>query len=212
METLVINYWELNSVTGTAKRILNKYDKRIDDYEGIRKKLSSIDSGGRNNLNQANYFLQKKSQKIQEKRDSLNQFIISVNNFAEEAKETDRRVARRIKDDFKTFKKANNLETTFFGYLQVGLEDLAKFWMGEKVVSVLERGGRNLKYQIKDWYHEQGGKYIIEMAADVVAVVVAVGALAAAIASGGVLAIFFAGFTLYNSGLVLQLTVCGLVV
>lgn len=200
MNTLTINYRELSSVTSAAKKISRSLENRISDYEGIATKINSIPSGSTNNLSQANYYLRKKTEKLQNKKDSVDKFVITVDRLADTAESTDKRVANRIKSSSKSFRKANDLEVTFIGFLQIGLEDLAKSWLGNDFVNALTRTARNLKYQIKDWYHEDGGKYVVETLISAAVAVASVAALAAAITSGaGAIALFFAGFQVFNS-------------
>ncbi|HHW47059.1 MAG TPA: hypothetical protein GXX14_00365 [Clostridiaceae bacterium] len=203
MTTLIVNYNELNNLTGTAKSLSKKLASRIDDYSNIRKKLDSI-SGG-NNINQANYFIQKKNEKLQEKKDNIDAFIKRVSDFREEAKETDKRVARRISSDTYTFRKVNNISVSFFSCMALGLEEMARFWFGRDAVNIAKTMGRNIKYAIKDWYHDRGGKYYVNIAKDLALLGLAVAAIfvfpASSVKLLPILAHYFFGiFSIVDSG------------
>lgn len=197
--TLIVNFNQLNDVTGTARSLSKKLSKRIDDYSGIKRNLSGV-STSRNNLSQSNYYIEKKIQKLQEKAEKIDIFSRAVSDFSDDAKDADKRVARRIKDDTKSFKKANDISISVFAYIGVSLEDLAKAWFGRDLVNMFNSAVRSIKYEIKDWYHDEGGKYYVAIAADLAAIAVAVAGIVALVATGaGVAALFFAGFGLYNS-------------
>lgn len=199
MSTLTINFNQLNDVTGTARSLSKKLSKRADDYSGIKRNISGI-STSRNNLYQSNYYIEKKIQKLQEKAEKIDNFSRAISDFRDDVKETDKRVARRIKDDTKSFKKANDINVSVFAYIGVGLEDLAKAWFGREIVNIFNSAVRSIKYEIKDWYHDRGGKYYVAIAKDFVAIALSVVAIVGLVASGaGVAALFFAGFSAYNS-------------
>lgn len=197
--TLTINFNQLNDVTGTARSLSKKLSKRADDYSGIKRNISGI-STSRNNLYQSNYYIEKKIQKLQEKAEKIDNFSRTLSDFRDDVKETDKRVARRIKDDTKSFKKANDINVSVFAYIGVGLEDLAKAWFGRDFVNMFKSAVRSIKYEIKDWYHDEGGKYYVAIAKDFVSIALSVAAIVGMVASGaGVAALFFAGFAAFNS-------------
>lgn len=199
MSALIINYRQLNNLTSTARSLSRKLSSRMDDYSGIRKGMSGIYSS-RNNISQANYFIQKKNDRLQEKKDKIDTFIIKVSDFKREAFEADRRVARRISSDTKSFKKVNNISISFFSAIGLVIENKARSWFGRDTVNAIKSSYRNIKYVIKDWYHDKGGKYIVNIVVDTAKVVLAVAAFVALVASGaGFAALFFAGFSIYNA-------------
>lgn len=196
---LIVNYNQLNDVTGTARSLSKKISKRIDDYSGIKRNISGI-STNRNNLSQSNYYIEKKIQKLREKVERIDNFSRAVSDFRDDVKEADKRVARRIKDDTNLFKKVNDIHISVFAYIGVGLEDLAKAWFGRDFVNMFNSAVRSIKYDIKDWYHDEGGKYYVGIVKDAAALALAILGMVSAIASGaGVFALFFAGFSLYKS-------------
>mgnify|MGYP004505903647 CR=1 FL=1 len=197
--TLIVNYGKIRDVTRTAQSLSNKISRRIDDYSGIKKNIAGVGTT-RNNLSQSNYFIEKKIQKLRDKSEQIGYFKAAIADFGEEAKEADKRVARRITDDTKTFKQANSIRISVFAYIGVGLEDLAKGWFGRDIVNLIEAAGRRAKYDIKDWYHDKGGKYTVNIVKDAVKVAVAIAAFAALIGTGaGLAAFFFAGFSIYSA-------------
>lgn len=198
--TLTINFNQLNDVTGTARSLSKKLSKRADDYSGIKRNISGI-STSRNNLYQSNYYIEKKIQKLQDKADKIDNFSRAISDFRDDVKQTDKRVARRIKDDTKSFKKANDINVSVFSYIGVGLEDLAKAWFGRDFVNMFKSAVRSIKYEIKDWYHDRGGKYYVHLAGDIVCAAIAVAAIAGmlVVSGGSAAAFFFAGFAAYKA-------------
>jgi len=196
MSTLIVNYYELSSLTSTAQSLSKKISTRINDYDSIRNKIR--DMSGSSNLSQANYFIQKKNQKLQEKKDKIDSFIARVKDFKAEAAETDKRVARRIESDTRTFKKVNNISITVFNYIGIGFEAAVKSWFGRDTVNTLSRFGRNIKYVIKDFYHDMGGKYVVNVIKDFALLAISVAAVII-FPPAGIVAGIFAGFAIYNA-------------
>ena len=54
MGEMIINYSKLNGLSNTAKKAADRYNKRINQLEGFRKKLDELDTLNTGNLNQAN--------------------------------------------------------------------------------------------------------------------------------------------------------------
>jgi len=196
MSTLIVNYSELSSLTSTAQSLSRKISSRIKDYDDIKNKISGM--SGSSNLSQANYFIQKKNEKLQEKKDKIDSFITRVKDFKAEAAETDKRVARRIIADTRTFKKVNNINITFFNFVGIGFEATVKSWFGRDTVNTLSRFGRNIKYVIKDFYHDKGGKYVVNVIKDFAILAISVAAIVI-FPPAGVVAGIFAGFAIYNA-------------
>ena len=196
MSILIVNYNELSSLTSTAQSLSRKIGSRIDDYDGIISKIRNM--SGSSNLTQANYFIQKKNEKLQEKKDKIDSFITRVKDFKTEAAETDRRVALRIESDTRTFKKVNNISITVFNYIGIGFEAAVKSWLGRDTVNTISRLGRNAKYVIKDFYHDKGGKYVVNIVKDFALLAISVAAVII-FPPSGIIAAVFAGFGIYNA-------------
>lgn len=197
MSTLIVDYNQYDSLVSTAKSMSKKISSRISDYSNIKSKMGNI-STSRSNISQANYFIQKKNDMLQEKKDKIDAFEVKVTNFNTEAKSADKRVANRINSDIAALKKSKEISVSVFTYIEVGLEDLAKSWFGRDTLNSIKEFARNAKYTIKDWYHDAGGKYILNIALDVVLLALAV-AVMVVFPPATILAAVFAGFAVYNS-------------
>ena len=197
---LVVNYNQLNEVTGCAKSLSNSLSTRINDYEGISSKLNGI-STRRSNIDNANYFIRKKREQLQEKKDKVDAFRDRVSGFKTFAEDADKRVRDYIKLETKTFKKANKISPVqaVMGWLGVGVETFFKTILGADAVNWIKEKCRNIKYNFKDWYHDQGGKYILGLVVDVVLVGLAIAAVII-FPPAGILGAVAAGFTIYKAG------------
>ena len=176
MSMMVIKYNELDGLTRVANRLTSKLDERMSDLNRLKGNINDIDSGGRRNLEEANYFITKKNQKYQKKRDKLDDFKNRVISFKSEVESTDKRVANRISSGTKGFRKANNISispvSAAFAVLNSeGLLPWTKTPLHRGISSVIESAYRDIKADIKDWYYDDGGKYTIDFLKGTVAAI-----------------------------------------
>lgn len=166
MGTMVIKYNELDGLTRVANRLTNRLDERISDLNRLKGKINNIDSGGRSNLEEANYFIRKKNQKYQEKLDKLDTFKNKVISFKAEVESADKRIANRISSSTKGFRKANNISISpvSAAFAVMKSKNLIPWNMNpillslnysfnRKITAFVEKTYRDIKYDIKDWYY-----------------------------------------------------------
>lgn len=199
MGEMIINYSKLNGLSNTAKKAADRYNKRINQLEGFRKKLDELDTLNTGNLNQANLQIKNRINECINKKEKMTIFKQKIDELENEALNTDRKVAKRIKQDSKYFKVKNNIKTGIGTHILVylnqskynpinKLEFITKLITGcttEQFREAININFRNLKYNIKDFYYEKGGKYWINILKDGVTTVAAATLLiAAAVGSG----------------------------
>ena len=182
MSTLCIDYGFESSFRKSIKNAKSELNKRVDDYENIANRARNVPSNG--NTSNCAYYVKKKYQQIQAKVDKLNTLDRQVDTFIDNVKETDKRVASRIKKDTKSFKKRTGIGKKSKSLWVSICEGIGDFftWVGEGVSDIWDN--------IKQWYEDN--KYWINIVVDAVLVVVAV---AACIGTGGLalaVGIFFA--------------------
>lgn len=212
MSVLVIDYRAIDRMAGTANSLAKKFQRRIDDLEGITKGVNSIPRSS-SNLSNANYFIQKKQQQYQDKIDKINGFKQKIMEFSAHAQETDKRVASRITADTKTFMKLNNiivnpvipvlntLKGIYLPWTKTQWWRDMEAWIKDKI--------RDVKYDIKDWYRRDGNRYLVNVLKGVAVIAVIAIVVGLTVASGGsILALlgttataqFFTAFTLFGQG------------
>jgi hypothetical protein len=176
ISALVVDYGAISHLSSTATSLAKKFQKRVDDYEGIITGVNALPTS-RNNLDNANYFIKKKNEQNHSKLNKLKAFQTRMNNFSEEAKATDKRVASRITKETKAFKKANNIKVNplvvIGNSIMTTLFPWTKTPLGRSIENWIEKGIRNTKYAIKDWYRN-GGKQLLINIGGVVLIVAAV--------------------------------------
>lgn len=166
MSTLCIDYGFESSFRKSIKNAKSELNKRVDDYENIANRARNVPSNG--NTSNCAYYVKKKYQQIQAKVDKLNTLDRQVDTFIDNVKETDKRVASRIKKDTKTFKKRTGIgkkSKSLWASICEGIGDFFT-WVGEGVSDIWDN--------IKQWYEDN--KYWINIVVDVFLVVVAVAA------------------------------------
>jgi len=188
MSVLVIDYRAIDRMTVTANSLVKKFQRRIDDLEGITKSVNSIPRSS-SNLSNANYFIQKKQQKYQDKINKINGFKQKITEFSAHAQETDKRVASRITADTKTFMKLSNITVNpiipvlntligiYFPWTKTQWWRDKEAWIADKV--------RDFKYGIKDWYRKDRNRYLVNIAKGVGIALIIVGVVAITTLSGG---------------------------
>ena len=111
MGEMIINYSKLNGLSNTAKKAADRYNKRINQLEGFRKKLDELDTLNTGNLNQANLQIKNRINECINKKEKMTIFKQKIDELENEVLNTDRKVAKRIKQDSKYFKVKNNIKT-----------------------------------------------------------------------------------------------------
>lgn len=203
MDIFRVEYSKLSSVAGSAKRIAKKLDSRIDDYEGINKQLNKVPNGNRNNISSAVGSIKRKNSSLEEKMNALNSFAQRCYDFADRAKNVDKQVANRINRDTDKFKKTNNIQIKFTDAIKAGIDKWIRDYFGRygrwgrEAYAGFSEKLRDLKTNIKTWYEDQGGKYIVEIIKDVALLAVSIAVFLAAPVT--IIGAVFAAFGFYKS-------------
>lgn len=191
MSSIYLDYskeGQFHNYINNAKSLLNS---RADDYENISHRAYSIDDTT-GNCSSCGYFVRKKYQQITSKINTLKQIDENVSKYVDAVRETDKKVASRIKQDTNAFSQRTGIgvqQSSVFGACLCGIGEIAKGaseWFSSAVKSV------------KQFYEDN--KYWIDVVVDVVFVVAAVAACLATFGTAGFgLALLFDAFALSNS-------------
>lgn len=204
MGQLIVNYSKLNGLSNTARKVADKYEDRINELERFRKKINNVNTSNRGYLDQASYQIKNRIDKCEQKKQSMEMFHLKIEEFEDRAKQVDKQVANKIKQDTKSFKFKNNIKTGAICRLIVHLDEsvfrgLDKYKILIELITGgtldefkdnLRKGLRNTKYNIKDWYYNEGGRYKLEKIVDTGKIVLGTAAIiavvvAAILATGG---------------------------
>lgn len=196
-DILALDFGYDDNVRSSIKGAKRAIESRIDDYTGIKNELNGIDSNT-GNLSNANSYLKKKINALQEKADRLGQFEVAVRDFNDFAEDQDKLVANRIKKETKSFCKREGIPNGFLYTVCAVIGDGLKWLKGKvsKVIESVKSWVSNAWQTVKKWYEDN--KYWIDIVVDVIAVVASVAAL---VASGGVAAFIFAAWGLAKAGM-----------
>lgn len=186
MSMLVVDFGMESSFKSSLKKAKSELNNRISDYQNIEKRVNQIPGGS--NVSNCSYYVRKKYQQLESKVEKLNALNNQVTTFMDNALEADKRVASRIKSETKSFKKRTGIGKTSKSIWSSICETVGDFFTG--VVD----GAKEMWDGVKQWYEDN--KYWIDVVVDAVLVIAAI---AACLASGGVVAFFFAAITLINA-------------
>lgn len=165
----------------STKRMLSK---RIEDYQGVKNKLSGMDSST-DNLTNANTYIQKKISSLQGKYDRLESFHNKVSTFNSTAADTDKLVADRINEESKDFYKREGLPYGVLYTIGCVLSETIQ-WLkttAEAIINTAWEITKTTWQTIKDFYNKY--KFIIDIVIDAIVYVAAAVALLAAFAASG---------------------------
>ena len=176
MAELTVKF-KTSGLSSAARSLGHSFDTRYNDYQGIRKKVLN-ESTSRSYLNSSGSYLQKKMDSLDNKRSKLKAFKTNVENFCDEAKRTDKRVATRVKRDAKDTYKKLGIKTGFWATTAAFFKGAGKaIWNGLKDTwGAIKKGAKNVWEAVKEWYEKN--KRIILTIITVVAAIVVITALA----------------------------------
>ncbi|BCN32401.1 hypothetical protein [Anaeromicropila herbilytica] len=201
MSTLVISYEDLNDASHHAKNLAEKLGDYANELEHkVCRKINEYSGERTQNLYDADGFMRKKLEKLQQKKIDFTTLSSNIKTFESNCKTADNNVARSIKTITGDFKKAykikENVITNFFNYIGVAIGNATAIGRAIKdciggIQDVIKSAGE----AISDWYKYDGGKYLIEGAIEgigaallgAVTAIAAVAALAAASTVGAVI-------------------------
>ncbi|BCN32374.1 hypothetical protein [Anaeromicropila herbilytica] len=201
MGTLVISYDDLNDASHQAKNLAEKLGDYANELEHkVCRKINEYSGERTQNLYDADGFMRKKLEKLQQKKIDFTTLSSNIKIFESNCKTADNNVARSIKTitgDFKkVYKIKENVITNFFNYIGVAIGNATAIGRAIKdciggIQDVIKSAGE----AISDWYKYDGGKYLIEGAIEgigaallgAVTAIAAVAAFAAASTVGAVI-------------------------
>jgi len=108
-ESLSINNAEFNSVISDARQLARLLERRSRAYDNTKNSLSGVEQSNRNNISQAVNDLERKSQELQSKKESLDEFIRTVTEFREDTNNTERDVSSRFSSDTSALLRLNSI-------------------------------------------------------------------------------------------------------
>ena len=204
MGTIALDYSQMSQTVWAAQRAASK----CDDFRGeinrkVTQKLNSLERGQNGLVGSANYFAQQKIADLDRKRGQFEQYGHRMAEVMQYAKDTDNRVSSYIKTESREFRRNHGMEVSIvvelFTWLSTTTLNRSEFgrWLNQKMRDLGNwvDGGRR---RFKQWFHLEGGKYILKVILNIVLTVAAVlvavfVALPALISAAAALA---AGFTL----------------
>ncbi|MBC8060464.1 MAG: hypothetical protein H7Y18_07345, partial [Clostridiaceae bacterium] len=184
MSVLVVDYGALSNLNSTATRLASKFQKRIEDNEGIIKNINSIPRSGVN-LGNANYFIKKRNEQYQTKIEKIIAFKTRISDFSKEVEDTDKRVASRITSETKAFKKANKINISVFVVVGNFLGSWTKTPLVRGIENWIDNHARDAKYWVKDWYRNDGHKFLVNVVIGAIIAVVIVAVVITTVLTGG---------------------------
>ncbi len=180
MGVLKIDYSALSGTikcAESASKEAESYAKGLD--KKVCKRISNLEGGGSENVNNADYFVKKKIEALNEKAGKLKNFAEKLNTFCDNVKETDKNVGDKFSDLYNQFKKDNGLKinavTEFFSYIGTRVLNSTDFgrWLNNMSRSVGDFFN-DIWGEIKYWYKCEGGKYVVDIVLSVAAICLAV--------------------------------------
>ena len=188
MDVLFVDFSYDDNVKRSTRRIARRLGDRKNDYSGVKARLSSIQSNT-GNITNANMYLEKKMRRLEEKHDKLTAFGKALDAFDDNARETDKRVAKRLEKQIKSFCKREGIPGVFQTMLTQGGKQLlitaSKIGLLGPIPLVIA-----YKDKIKEWYQKHKTEFwlAVEVAFDAFIVVASVALLI--MAPGGFVATF----------------------
>lgn len=177
---VTLDYGDMNRASSAAKKAAKHCSNFAAEIERkVTNKIDSLEKGSTGNTLQANYFARAKIRELNEKKTKYENFASKVDHAVTVAKETDKKVASYIKTESRDFRKANNMEVNvvveWFTWLSTKILNSTEFGLW---LNTLFRDINNWidtkKRDFKQWYHLEGGKYILKTALAVIGTVLGV--------------------------------------
>lgn len=173
MDVLFVDFSYDDNVKRSTRRIARRLSDRKSDYSGVKARLSSIQSNT-GNITNANMYLEKKMRRLEEKHDKLTAFGKALDAFDDNARETDKRVAKRLEKQIKSFCKREGIPGVFQTMLTQGGKQLL---ITASKIGLLGPVPLVVAYwdKLKEFYEKN--KYWIDIAMDVFWIACGVAAL-----------------------------------
>jgi hypothetical protein len=180
MGILKIDYSDLEKAGKQAEKAaddLEDYAKALD--KKVSTKISGISGGSTTYVSNALYFVNNKISALNSKADKLDQFAGSLDTLCEHVKAADEKIDKQIDQDYKTVKKDQDIKvncvTEFFSWLGTSVLNSTAFgrWINTIVNKIGDFAG-DIWGEIRYWYNCEGGKYWVDIAVSVLAIIGAI--------------------------------------
>ncbi len=207
---LALSYRALSGAIRQSDRLYNELNQYSSDLNRkVQNKLYSVDGGLSNYLQSADYYVNRKLNNLNQKKQNIRNVNVKTKHLLETAKRVDREVKNVIGAKQRSF---------FKNHPELKPSELKRHWRNficnaknrsktlNKVIGAFQKMGEvknNLKDEIKYWWEVEGGKELVtnivdigvkaalaavEVAMAVKAVITAVAAIVAIATGGAVLA------------------------
>lgn len=166
-----IDYGELSE----SSKALSKASKYCGEYASrlqkkVPNKLDDLTKGSSSYTSSASYFASAKIKSLESQKQKLLDVSGKIDDFIEDAKATDQRVANIMKREGNEFRKANGLD---YGWADGLLQAMSRFSIGavnkfdftrwiDTWLRNVSDGFNAYMLDFKHWYACKGGKYVIE--------------------------------------------------
>lgn len=203
MSTIAISYRSLDNASSEAKGVAKKLNNYADSIEKtVYKKLNSYDGEWTSNIRSASNSASKKIGELRDAANSYSNYANDIKSVKDECKRVDKAVRSEVSNLTTRFKQANGIKnswienTFYFIANKIDNSNAVTRWIDDGVDQIKAKTDSFLD-KIEQWYDYEGGKKLIvnslvailEFVVGVVSVILAIGALGAAIASGAIFGI-----------------------
>lgn len=183
MGTVTLDYGKMSQAETNARNIAlqcERYTEKI--HNKVTQKLESLERGSSNMTVNANYYARQKIRELDRRREDSLRFANKVKSAKEYAEQTDRKIASYIQKESSIFRKNHNMEVSLLEewFCAITTNLLNKTEFGRWISNLFKKAEAWLdkkKREFKNWYYNEGGKYIIKTVLTVVATIVAVAVL-----------------------------------
>lgn len=181
MGTVVsLDYSAMKDTSRAAKKAADYCQDYADEIKKkITRRLGDLKLGGNGNTSQADYFARKKIQNLENKKREYEKYSKKVDEAREYAKSKDSAVSGYIKKESNEFRKRNDMKVSkleeLFAWVTTTLLNSTEFgrWLNQKMKDISNWVDDKMR-KFKQWYHLEGGKYIIKTVLAVVGTIIAV--------------------------------------
>ena len=108
-DSLSVDFSMFNNVINDARQLSRLLERQIRAYDNVRTSLNGVEQSNRNNISQAANDLERKTQDLQSKKNSLDEFIRTVTEFREDTNNTERVVSSRFSRDNSAMPRLNSI-------------------------------------------------------------------------------------------------------
>lgn len=180
MSTVVLDYNQMVQAMWAAQSTAWKCGEYTEEIQRkVTQKLDSLERGSNSLVSSANYFAQQKIADLNRKREQFEQYGNHVIEAMRYAEDTDNRVSSYIKTESREFRRNHGMEVNvvieFFAWISTNVLNSTEFgrWLNQKM-RAMENWVDRSRRRFKQWFHLEGGKYIIKIVTNILLTVAAV--------------------------------------